>query len=112
MSTGSESRQFATPRGSFRITSKHVTFSMDGDLEGDGAYSIEDVPYVMYYDLSYALHAAFWHSYVGRQRSHGCINVSATDARWLFDWVEPALPPDWYGVWSDAQHPGTRVFVR
>jgi lipoprotein-anchoring transpeptidase ErfK/SrfK len=112
VSSGSESRGFATPPGSFRIKSKHVTFTMDGDMEGDGAYSIEDVPYVMYYDLNYALHAAFWHSYFGRQRSHGCVNLSAADARWLFDWVEPALPEGWYGVWSTDDHPGTRVVIR
>ena len=112
MSSGSETRGFATPPGSFRIRSKHVTFTMDGDLEGDGAYSIEDVPYVMYYDLSYALHAAFWHSFFGRQRSHGCVNLSAADAKWIFDWVDPQLPDGWYGVWADDEHLGTRVFVR
>lgn len=112
ISSGSESRGFATPPGSFRIKSKHVTFTMDGDLEGDGAYSIEDVPYVMYYDLNYALHAAFWHSFFGRQRSHGCVNLSAADAHWIFDWVEPALPEGWYGVWATDEHPGTRVIIR
>lgn len=112
ISSGSESRGFATPPGTFRIKSKHVTFTMDGDLEGDGAYSIEDVPYVMYYDLSYALHAAFWHSFFGRQRSHGCLNLSAADARWLFEWVEPILPEGWYGVWATDEHPGTRVIIR
>lgn len=112
ISSGSETRGFATPPGTFRIKSKHVTFTMDGDLEGDGAYSIEDVPYVMYYDLSYALHAAFWHSFFGRQRSHGCVNLSAADARWLFDWVDPQLPDGWYGVWSTDDHPGTRVVIR
>ena len=106
VSSGSEARGFATPPGRFRIRSKHVTFTMDGDLEGDGAYSIEDVPYVMYYDLSYALHAAFWHSFFGRQRSHGCVNLSAADAHWIFDWVEPQLPAGWYGVWADDAHPG------
>ena len=69
-------------------------------------------PTLMRENLSYALHAAFWHSFFGRQRSHGCVNLSAADARWLFDWVDPQLPDGWYGVWATDDHPGTRVVIR
>lgn len=101
----------ATPTGSFRVTSKHLSASMDGDHAIDGPYSIEDVPYVMYFELAYALHAAFWHNGFGRPRSHGCVNLAPEDARWLFAWADPALPASWHGVYPDAEHSGTRLYI-
>lgn len=105
--------RFETPVGSFRIQTKHVSATMDGDTATDGPYSIEDVPWVMYFQGSYALHAAFWHNYFGWRMSHGCINLSPADARWVFLWADPQLPPGWHGVHADAStRPGSRVEVR
>jgi lipoprotein-anchoring transpeptidase ErfK/SrfK len=103
---------FETPTGRFRILSKHLTHTMDGDHAVDGPYSIEDVPYVMYFQLAYALHSAFWHNGFGRPRSHGCINMAPIDAKWLFDWVTPELPHNWHSVYPTKEHPGTRLYVR
>ncbi|MCS6799637.1 MAG: L,D-transpeptidase family protein [Myxococcota bacterium] len=101
-----------TPVGEFRITSKHVSHTMDGDHAVDGPYSIEDVPYVMYFQLAYALHSAFWHDRFGRPRSHGCVNLAPDDARWLFRWTDPPLPPGWHGVYPTPERPGTRLYIR
>lgn len=115
VSTGRESRIKAkdhrTPRGAWRVREKHITATMDGDgsAAGDLPYSIEDVPYVMYYEGSYALHAAFWHENYGVQMSHGCVNLSPLDAKHLFFWADPQIPPGWHGMWSDADHPGTMI---
>ena len=80
---------------------------MDGDgPAGDLPYSIQDVPYVQYYDGSYALHGAFWHNNFGREQSHGCVNLSPTDAKHLFFWSEPSLPRGWHGVWSSSKRKG------
>ncbi len=104
--------RFETPSGSFRIQAKHVSTTMDGDTATDGPYSIEDVPWVMYFQGSYALHAAFWHGYYGWRMSHGCVNLSPADARRIFLWSEPHLPAGWHGVNADASRLGTRVEVR
>ncbi len=104
--------RFETPSGSFRIQAKHVSTTMDGDTATDGPYSIEDVPWVMYFQGSYALHAAFWHGYYGWRMSHGCVNLSPADARRIFLWSEPQLPSGWHGVNADATRPGTRVEIR
>jgi lipoprotein-anchoring transpeptidase ErfK/SrfK len=101
---------FETPRGTFRIQSKHVSTTMDDPDAGAEAYSIEDVPWTMYFQDSYALHAAFWHEGFGRPRSHGCVNLAPADARWLFQWSTPALPPGWHGMVS-PRNEGTYVFV-
>ncbi len=84
---------------------------MDADTASDGPYSIEDVPWVMYFEGSYALHGAFWHNAFGAPRSHGCVNMAPPDAKELFGWVEPQLPEGWHGVYSTESVPGTRVVV-
>jgi hypothetical protein len=103
-------RGFPTPSGHFRIFSKHVTDTMD-DLVSDDPYLIEDVPWVMYFERSYALHGAFWHSGFGRVRSHGCVNLAPADAQWLFRWTSPTLPPAWHGVEARAGRTGTHVWI-
>ncbi len=100
-----------TPTGTFRIRSKHVTHTMDGDHAVDGPYSIEDVPYVMYFNLAYALHSAFWHDGFGRPRSHGCINLAPADARWIFHWATPGLPERWHAVYAAETGPSTFVYI-
>jgi hypothetical protein len=102
---------FPTPAGTFRIREKHVTTTMDGDVASDGPYSIEDVPWVMYFQGSYALHGAFWHDAFGNMRSHGCVNLSPEDARTLFAWADPQLPPGWHGVFSKDENTGSRVVI-
>lgn len=87
----------ATPTGIYRLHTKHVATTMD-DMAGDGPYSIEDVPWTMYFLGGYALHAAFWHDKFGNRRSHGCVNLAPRDARWLFFWSAPDLPSGWHGV--------------
>jgi len=116
VSTGRRSRSnpdenYETVQGAFRILSKHVATTMDGNSANDGPYSIEDVPWVMYFEGSFALHGAFWHNGFGAMRSHGCVNMSPPDARWFYHWTEPHVPSGWSGAYADAQHPGTRVYV-
>jgi hypothetical protein len=102
-----------TPVGEWRIREKHITTTMDGDgtAAGDLPYSIEDVPYVMYFYRSYALHGAFWHANFGTQMSHGCVNLSPLDAKYLFFFADPPLPKGWHGVHASDTAPGSRVIV-
>jgi len=102
----------ATPTGEFRVRAKHLATTMDGDNAFDGPYSIQDVPYVMYYEQGYALHSAFWHDQFGRPKSHGCVNLSPRDAKWMFEWTDPALPEGWHGVYPAHEEEGTRIFIR
>ncbi len=104
-------KDFPTPPGTFWIREKHVSTTMDGDVASDGPYSIEDVPWVMYFQGSYALHGAFWHDVFGNMRSHGCVNMAPEDARTLFHWADPQLPEGWHGVFAKEERAGTRVVV-
>lgn len=109
VSTGREG--FETPTGTFRIQAKHVSTTMDDLASGDEAYSIEDVPWTMFFEGSYALHGAFWHGQFGRVRSHGCVNLAPADARWLFNWSTPTTPEGWHGVFATPRNPGTYVVI-
>jgi hypothetical protein len=100
-----------TRPGEFRVREKHISATMDNDTATDGPYSIEDVPWIMYFDGSTALHGAFWHSRFGHERSHGCVNMTPHDAHELFGWVGPSLPDGWHGVHATDANPGTRVIV-
>ncbi len=102
-----------TPTGEFRIREKHITTTMDGDgsAAGDLPYSIEGVPYVMYFEGSYALHGAFWHRNYGIQMSHGCVNLAPLDAKYLFFNSDPPVPDGWHGAWTSEGRVGSRVIV-
>ena len=100
-----------TRPGDFRVREKHISATMDADTATDGPYSIEDVPWIMYFDGSTALHGAFWHSRFGHERSHGCVNMTPHDAHELFGWAGPQLPDGWHGVRATDANPGTRVIV-
>ena len=109
--TPSPELDYRTPTGLFRIRGKHLTSTMDDDAPGAPPYSLEDVPYVMYFKGAYAFHSAFWHDRFGRPRSHGCINLAPADAKWLYNWSGPDLPNTWHGGSATEENPGTWVQV-
>lgn len=105
---GDPKETHSTVRGQFLIHTKHVTATMSGDEVGD-EFDLRDVPYVQYFTEGYALHAAYWHDSFGKPRSHGCINLSPRDARWLFSWTDPPVPEGWHGAMSLRD--GTLVYI-
>jgi lipoprotein-anchoring transpeptidase ErfK/SrfK len=99
-----------TVTGEFRIKTKVKAQTMSG---GAGAYyyNLPNVKWVQYFHQEYAFHGTYWHNDFGRPKSHGCINMTNSDAKWLFDWAGPT----WDGktVWfnSNKDNPGTLVMV-
>ena len=98
----------STKRGIFRIHTKYVSATMDSQVVGE-EFELRDVPYVQYFENGYALHGAYWHDAFGQPKSHGCVNLAPEDARRLFYWTEPQMPPGWHGV--SRALTGTVVFV-
>jgi hypothetical protein len=105
---GDPKETHATVRGTFLIHTKHVTATMSSDELGD-EFDLRDVPYVQYFHDGYAFHAAYWHDSFGKPRSHGCINLSPADARWLFHWTSPGVPRAWHSSLSLTD--GTLVYI-
>jgi lipoprotein-anchoring transpeptidase ErfK/SrfK len=104
VSTGAP--QTPTVTGRFRIFHKLLSQTMRGP-----GYEQPNVPHVMYFYGAYSLHGAYWHNDFGRARSHGCVNLRTSDAQWLFDWTDPALPPGDSDVWDTQSNSGTLVVV-
>jgi hypothetical protein len=104
----------ATPPGMHRIWVKLFASDMANVQHDDVEphYSLEDVPYVQFFDNAVALHGTYWHGDFGRPRSHGCVNLSPLDAHWLFDFTGPRLPAGWSAVYPTSIDPGTVVRVR
>lgn len=105
---GDPEKTKSTKRGIFRIHTKYVSITMDSDVVGE-EFELRDVPYVQFFENGYALHGAYWHDTFGTPKSHGCVNLAPEDARRLFYWSEPQIPPGWHGVARSLT--GTVVFV-
>ncbi|MCA9580324.1 MAG: L,D-transpeptidase [Myxococcales bacterium] len=114
ISSGRPRKDLRTPTGEFRLWVKLAHQDMD-DLEREDVesnYAVEGVPWVQFFKGAYGFHAAFWHDDFGQPRSHGCINLSPRDARWLFDFTAPTLPRGWYAILPVEEDPGTLVRIR
>jgi len=92
---------FFTQPGIFQIYKKLERETMSGAFEADRSdyYYLQDVPWTMYYDQARALHGAYWRAWFGYPGSHGCVNLSIGDARYLFDWAREG---DWVYVWDPS----------
>jgi len=88
---GQPSDELATPVGDmlthWKIISKNMTA---GDAQA--GYSTPAVPWNTFINGDgIAIHGAFWHNDFGERRSHGCINVTPEDAKWVFRWTTPYI---------------------
>ncbi len=100
-----------TVTGVFRIWSKVSSQTMQGGSRAAGDYyNLPNVQWVQYFYRDYSFHGAYWHNNFGVPMSHGCINMTNNDAKWLFDWAAPTVS---YRGWHflDSTNPGTLVVV-
>lgn len=102
-----------TPKGDFSTYHKGPSIHMTND-QGDAViknvYSLAGVPWCSFFTGSgHAFHGAYWHNDYGRPRSHGCVNLSSADAKWIYLWTSPVVPPDEDYLHLPGQ--GTRVQV-
>ena len=87
---------YTTRSGVKVIMDTHESYRMRSTtvgITGSEAYDL-DVPYAMRITASGEfLHGAPWNPYVGTaNRSHGCTNLTLSDARWLFQRVREGDP--------------------
>jgi LysM repeat protein len=79
--------RFPTVTGTYRIYLKYRTQRMRGLQGTSEAYDIPNVPHVMYFFEGYGIHGVWWHNNFGTPASHGCINLSQADAKWMWEWA-------------------------
>lgn len=81
-------RYTPTVKGSFKIRTRIEKQNMKGNYPPYEPYFLKDVPYVMFFYQGYAIHGTYWHNKFGSRASHGCVNLSVEDAKWVFDWAQ------------------------
>ena len=89
--TGEINNKLATPVGNLFTHWKIFSLNMTAGTFQSG-YSTPAVPWsTMISGEGIAIHGAFWHNAFGEKRSHGCINVTPEDAKWIFRWTTPYI---------------------
>ena len=102
-----------TQTGLYRVWLKESEADMK-NLKSEDPYSVSTVPWTQFFyaEDDLALHTAYWHNEFGRARSHGCVNLAPRDARWLYFWSDPQMPPGWTMTTGVVEAPGSVVRVR
>ncbi len=81
---------FGTPLGEHTVVRKRPSRHMHGFEGRSDAYDLPGVPFCTYFtEAGVAVHGAYWHNDFGHPRSHGCVNVLADDAKWVYRWSLP-----------------------
>lgn len=94
--------RWETVEGTFPIYYRKTRELMSLGTPGDDFYYLEEVPWTMYYDEGRAIHGAYWHDGLGFRRSHGCVNLSITDAYWLYQWVAEVMETQASRDWEEG----------
>jgi lipoprotein-anchoring transpeptidase ErfK/SrfK len=86
-----------TPKGTYSIYKKIALHDMKGDwdpVKKKWGYIAKDVPWSTYFVSDIAFHGASWNPQVNLPldqpripKSHGCINMRVSDAKYLYDWA-------------------------
>lgn len=100
-----------TPTGSFKIWYKLKSGTMKGGPPlVKQKYELKNVPSIMYYQGSYAIHGTYWHDYFGTLQSAGCTNITIGDAAYIFEKTKPILESGKNSVFSSENNPGTVIY--
>jgi hypothetical protein len=90
--------KFPTPTGVFSIMRRVPNETMDSMTLGiphnsPYGYLVKNVLYTQYFTPDGAsLHDNYWSSNFGGIGSHGCLGLSLSDSKWLWDWASIGVP--------------------
>ncbi|MFO0551256.1 MAG: L,D-transpeptidase [Polyangiaceae bacterium] len=110
---GQDGRKFATTEvGIFPLEWKDAVETMSPDKGAPTVFWFADVPWIQYVHKAMALHVSYWHENFGYPMSAECLNVSARDGMWLFNFTLPKLPEGWGSVGAGKRNgPSTRINI-
>ncbi len=93
-SAGEVVEKWGTPVGQHFIWRKAISIHMSGGQTGTG-YDLPGIAWTtLFTGEGVAIHSTFWHNDYGTPRSHGCINASPEDAKYIFRWTLPQIAYD------------------
>jgi hypothetical protein len=91
--------KWSTPIGPHPIWRKLISIHMLGGTTGAG-YDLPGIGWTcLFSGEGVAIHSTFWHNDFGSVRSHGCVNASPEDAKWIWRWTLPEV----------TYHPGDKT---
>jgi lipoprotein-anchoring transpeptidase ErfK/SrfK len=86
--------EWSTPLGGHIVTRKYLSLQMSGGSTGAG-YDLPGIGWTSIFATGgVAVHSTFWHNNYGDPMSHGCVNVSPQDSKWIFRWTTPVVSLD------------------
>jgi lipoprotein-anchoring transpeptidase ErfK/SrfK len=101
-----------TPTGHYRIWYKVRSQAMKGGDPSKGDYYyLPNVQWVQFFNKAISFHSTYWHNNFGTPMSHGCVNMTTTDAQTLYYWASPVMPAGTRIFRSSQDNPGTVVDV-
>ena len=95
--------EWSTNEGLFHVYLRYERTPMSGAYQQPDFYWLQEVPWTQYFDDDIALHGTYWHDGFGYRHSHGCVNASITDAKWLYEWAADQ--------WDYEEGQGMAVYV-
>lgn len=101
---------YRTAPGNYLTNRKRPSRHMAaGDPAAPNSYDLPGIPWICYLtENGVSFHGTYWHNDYGKPRSHGCINLTPDDARWVYRWTLPVVPAD--QEIRNADH-GTYVYI-
>ena len=101
-------QKWPSSEGLFKIWDRYELVKMSGASGQPDFYYLPQVPWVMYFNQEeQALHGAYWHDGFGYRHSHGCVNMSMTDAQWAYNWTKDQPEASVYVYHSGDYREGT-----
>lgn len=86
--------KWSTPVGKHRVSRKYISLQMSGGTTGAG-YDLPGIAWTSIFATGgVALHSTFWHNNYGDPVSHGCVNCTPEDSKWIFRWSTPNVVYD------------------
>lgn len=96
---GHDNTKWATTEiGYFPIQWKDRVNTMSNEKGEPKVLWFSDVPNIQYLHAPLAMHVAYWHQDFSQPKSAECVNISANDGQWLFNFTDPPVPEGWGGI--------------
>ncbi len=87
-------RATPTPTGTFPIIRRVENERMIGGEPGTASYyDLSNIYFTQYFtSIGHALHYAYWHDNFGNEMSHGCVNMTLWDSKWIWNFAASGVP--------------------
>jgi len=76
-----------TNEGVYEVWARLDRDRMSGATGAPNGWDLQSVPWVMYFDNSISLHGTYWHDNFGYRQSRGCVNLSISDASYVYSFL-------------------------